>query len=182
MGTTTTLQLQLKTPTKTTKRKEKAMTKNQMIEQAKLLRDDGVTKCEAYLQAVPLVISLRNEIKKMRKEIEELKELESLISDSAADYAKDHKSVMAVPISKDRNGIESGISIIDGERYSLTISSGESVREGGDNLTRDFLERLPKEFVKNRLVLKVSAFKGMSKEELNKYGLIRPDKKVWRKV
>ena len=75
----------------------------------------------------------------------------------------------------------SGSVEIDGNVYTLTLTDGPIKRVNGDNMTKDFLEGLPKDWTKTKPELDVTAINrlGVGEEALFKHGLIRQEKRMW---
>ena len=140
---------------------------------AELVEAGVLTACECeeaiktYLQVEIIASALRAAATKVSSLAKDLKEV-------AADYASTHPKF--IELKEVKSGVESGVREIEGlGKVALTIAEGSLRRIDGNNLTQDFIEGLPKKWVKTKLELDNTAIKrlGVDAETLAEQGLER---------
>ena len=140
-----------------------------------LLENGGVGTRERFMQALPLLFSL----KALKQFVKALEASADELSRQAAGYAEEHVTALDTPLAEVREGIRNGTVEIDGTTYRLTVSPDKIKRLDGGTLTQKFLEGLPKDWTKSKFVLVDGAFKGLGAEELAKHDLCREIKREW---
>lgn len=143
------------------------------------LLEAGVTNKTQCLDAIPAIFDMENAIRNAKDWVAKLQDLHDELCERAADYAVDHPSIFAEPLSEAKEGIVSGIVAVGEKQYRITISDGSPKRADGGNITQAFLKSLPAEWTSEKLALSVSAMKGATADELAIHGLMRPKKRVW---
>ena len=136
--------------------------------------DGGVTTAvdcdeaiKTYLQVEIIASALRAAATKFSSLAKDLKEV-------AADYASTHPKF--IELKEVKVGVESGSREIEGlGKVTLTMAEGSLRRIDGNNLTQDFIEGLPKKWIKTKLELDNTAIKrlGVDAETLAEQGLER---------
>ena len=144
-----------------------------------LLENGGVGTRERFLQALPLLFSLRAAAATVKQFAKALDASADELSRQAAGYAEEHVTALDAPLAEARKGIRNGTVEVGGVRYRLTISPDKVVRLGGGALTQEFLAGLPEDWTKSKLVLVDGAFKGVDAEEMAKHDLRREIKREW---
>ena len=144
---------------------------------------DEINNREAFLAAVPIIVASQHVAAKLFEKSRKLSAAAAKLSLMAAEYAKTHQTALDNALHEERDGIISGLVMIDEVNYRLTISKDKPKREDG-NLTAKFLDSLPPAWTKSKLELSVTAMNdlGVTDENLADYGLFRPEKAVWAEV
>ena len=145
------------------------------------LTENGITTRESYREALPLLFTMRRAAVSLKAFAKALETSADALSEGAAAYAKDHVTALDEPLHDVAKGKVSGSVEIDGNVYTLTLTDGPIKRVNGDNMTKDFLEGLPKDWTKTRPELDVTAINrlGVGEEALFRHGLIRQEKRMW---
>ena len=143
-----------------------------------LLENGGVGTRERFMQAVPLLFSLK-EAAALKQFVKALEASADELSRQAAGYAEEHVTALDTPLAEVRDGIRNGTVEIGGTTYRLTVSPDKIKRLDGGTLTQKFLEGLPKDWTKSKFVLVDGAFKDLGAEELAKHDLCREIKREW---
>ena len=143
-----------------------------------LLENGGVGTRERFMQALPLLFSLK-EAAALKQFVKALEASADELSRQAAGYAEEHVTALDTPLAEVRDGIRNGTVEIDGTTYRLTVSPDKIKRLDGGTLTQKFLEGLPKDWTKSKFVLVDGAFKDLGAEELAKHALCREIKREW---
>lgn len=148
---------------------------------AETLLDGGINTKEKYLEALPLVFSLRQAAISVKGFLKAVQESEKALSDAAASYAKEHVTALDEPLQEVGGGMLRGSVTVNGQTYTLTLSKGALRRTTGDNMTQPFLKKLPQEWTRTKLELDANAMNGMdiTDDKLFKYGLFRPENRTW---
>ena len=130
------------------------------------LTENGITTRESYREALPLLFTMRRAAVSLKAFAKALETSADALSEGAAAYAKDHVTALDEPLHDVAKGKVSGSVEIDGNVYTLTLTDGPIKRVNGDNMTKDFLEGLPKDWTKTKpeaspfkLLNRPSAFK-----------------------
>ena len=146
-----------------------------------MLENGGVGTRERFMQALPLLFSLREAAAGLAAFSKALNASADALSEGAAAYAKDHAKALDEPLHEVAKGKTAGSVEIGTNRYTLTLTDGPLKRVTGDNMTESFLARLPGTWIKSKPVLDVTAINklGVSEEILFKHGLIRAEKRAW---
>ena len=157
--------------------------KELVIEASRQIKS-GVTNREAFLAAVPLVVKMREKAKDFTDFSRDLNKAAAELGLKAAEYAKAHPTALDTELHEKRDGVLSGLVMINEVNYRLTISKDKPKRESGNNLTAQFLGSLPPAWTKSTLEISVTALNdlGVGDEQLADYGLFRPEKAVWAEV
>ena len=155
-----------------------------LAEEAKALIKNGVTNREAFMAAVPLVVECLDKAKSFNKFVRNLNDAAAKLGALAAEYAKSHPTALDNELHTERDGIISGLVMINEVNYRLTLSKGDPKRESGDNLTAKFLGSLPPAWTKSKLELSVTALNDLEVTDtlLADYDLVRPEKVAWSVV
>jgi DNA (cytosine-5)-methyltransferase 1 len=108
-----------------------------------LLENGGVGTRERFMQALPLLFSLKEAAGKVKQFAKALEASADELSRQAAGYAEDHATALDAPLVEVRKGIRSGTVEVGGVTYRLTVSPDKVVRLDGGTLTQEFLAGLP---------------------------------------
>ena len=144
-----------------------------------LLENGGVGTRERFMQALPLLFSLKEAAAALKQFVKALEASADELSRQAAGYAEEHVTALDTPLAEVREGIRNGTVEIDGTTYRLTVSPDKIKRLDGGTLTQTFLKGLPKDWTKAKFVLVDGAFKDLGAEELAKHDLCREIKREW---
>ena len=160
--------------------KGKKMNASEVLKMADaLLENGGIGTRERFLQALPLLFTLKEAAAGKRKFAKALDDCADELSRQAAGYAEDHVTALDAPLAEARDGIRSGTVEIGGDTYRLTVSPDKIKRLDGGSLTQGFLEGLPEGWTSSKLTLVEGAFKGVDAEEMARHGLRREIKREW---
>jgi len=132
-------------------------------------------------RAIPLIVSSQVKITQLRRSLKVTAEALEELSDKCSKYALECPTCFDEAISVSPIGVTGGDITIDGTVYHLAAGYGSPVRIDGECLTQGFLSDLPKDWTKAKLELDTTHInrKGVTNEELNEKGLIRPAKNRW---
>ena len=144
-----------------------------------MLENGGVGTRERFMQALPLLFSLKEAAAKVKQFAKALEASADELSRQAAGYAEDHATALDAPLAEVRKGIRSGTVEVGGVTYRLTVSPDKVVRLDGGTLTQEFLAGLPDGWTKSKLALVEGAFKDVEAEEMAKHDLRREIKREW---
>lgn len=164
-----------------TKKDNDNPTAKQLVKQADAMIEAGVTKRDEYLKALPLMMSMREAAISLKGYVKNLEDRSDEIERLTAAYALEHSTALDVPMHEESGKKQCGSVTIGKEVYTLTLTRGRLRRPNNDNMTKDFLARLPAEWIKTKPELDVTGINrlGVSEEVLFKHGLIREEKRVW---
>ena len=148
---------------------------------ADALLESGINTRGRYLEALPLLFSLRQAAASLNGFYNSIKECADKIAESAATYAKEHATALDGGLREVKGGKLSGTIRIRDNDYTLTLGNGDIKRTTGDDLTETFLSTLPKEWLRFKPKLNKSEINrlGESDEKLLKYGLFRTESRTW---
>lgn len=152
-----------------------------LIQDADALIEKGIKTRETYEAALPLMMSMRQAAISLKAYARNLEEHAEALSDATAAYAVEHVTALDEPLHEESGKKQTGSITLGGEVYTLTITPGPIKRTNGDNITKDFLNRLPAEWIKSKPELDVTGINrlGVSEEVLFKHGLLRVEKRAW---
>ena len=149
------------------------------MKQAAQVAKNGVSVMEDFKKSLPWLDTLDSEIAQLKSHISILADIREVIADSAATYAETHTTALDEPLTEVFDGTRNGSVAMGGKTFRLTVSRGPAKRASGDNMTQAFLKKLPKDWVKSKLVASHETISSQSDDILKKYGLVRPVKRVW---
>jgi len=131
--------------------------------------------------AVPIVVETMEKIRAMRSTIKVVEKIVEKLNDKVSKYALEHPSAFDDGLKTMQNDVICGDLEINGVTYHFASGYGSPKRVDGDALTQEFLEGLPKEWVKASLQLDTTGINrsGATYTELSQKGLFRPAKNNW---
>lgn len=152
-----------------------------LIQDADELIEKGIKTRETYVEALPLMMSMRQAAISLKAYARNLDEHADVLSEATAAYAMEHVTALDEPLHEASGKKQCGSITIDDGVYTLTITPGPIKRTNGDNMTNDFLKRLPATWIKTKPELDVTGINrlGVSEEVLFKHGLLRVEKRAW---
>ena len=136
--------------------------------------NDGVLTAAECDEAIKTLLQVEIIASALRAAATKFSSLAKDLKEAAADYASTHPKF--IELKEVKSGVESGSREIEGlGKVTLTMADGSLRRIDGNNLTSDFLEGLPKKWVKTKLELDNTAIKrlGVDAETLAEQGLER---------
>jgi len=151
-----------------------------LIDEASETANTKVTNRELLQTALEKYFECQKAAKNMKRKQDNLKFCMDAIKDAVTKYADNHFEPREV-----KSGIfETSVEFEDGKEFVMTKSAGPIERISGNNKTQEFLEGLPKEWVRTRLELDTESMNkdAVDAEEMEKFDLCRPDKVAWRMV
>lgn len=154
---------------------------SELVADADVLLDAGIDKREAYLKALPLMFEMREAAVCLKGFAKSLEERADALSEQTAAYAKEHVTALDEPLHEVSGGKECGSIAWKDDVFTLTLTKGPIKRASGDNMTADFLNGLPKSWIKNKPALDVQGINrlGVDDKELFDHGLLRSEKREW---
>ncbi len=141
----------------------------------------GINRRADLIAAVPLIVEAKNRLDSLNNTIKGIRKNRDAVSDAAAKYALEHRSVFnEIKILK--GDIFTGDIEIGGSVYHLTVSQSGFVRtDPSEDLNQEFLGGLPQGWTKSLLHLDDSAVNKADPgdEYLASVGLMRKEKRTW---
>ena len=138
------------------------------------LADGGVVTADDCDEAIKTLFQVETIANALRIAATKFGVLANDLKESAALYASTHPKF--IELKQVKTGVESGRRVIEGlGSVRLTIAEGALRRIDGDFITSDFLEGLPKKWVKTKLELDKTAIRRLrvDDETLAEEGLER---------
>ena len=158
-----------------------------MYRSTRLLKEDilnrleeGCRNAEQWRGAIPVLVEVQNRIEALQGSLKELRGLQKALNTSVSEYADAHpKAFDSIREVKDETDVS--LVTIDGVTYSYKRGWNGIGRKSGSNKTEAFLASLPKEWVRTRSELNVSAIgeANVSDAELAKHDLAWQPSRVW---
>jgi len=140
-----------------------------------------VSNKERLKAAIPAIVEAMERIGSTSSTLRKVGEAVGKLNEKASKYALEHPSIFDDGLHTQAKGVIAGDITLDDKTYHFAAGYADPKRIDGDAMSGDFLEGLPKEWVKDKLQLNVTGINalGVTNEQLEDKGLFRPAKNVW---
>lgn len=134
-----------------------------------------------YEEAIRRAVEASIRAASFRRKAAELSALSKELGSLAYTYAVEHSTALTEPLVAIKDRTQSGsVTFDDGSVYSLTVGLGDPKRIDGSNITKSFMQTLPKEWTKTKTELAVDAVKSAEPAEREEYGLVCQMQPSWK--